>query len=1708
MDINQNIRKKITSQQISLKNVNTSFLMLPLRLETKFVDKKPLCLEHEPERVYHVLEKVWRIIEHRKGGVDQVKALIRDLHHGIDELDVLYKEDRSILLGVLAMLKNILPAEAEVRDDWDCLVAKVERVGSVDSMKSNPATALLDRMEHYTRRMRVLSRRPPYNGKRRQSNAAEFSQTAKYKAAYKHLKQCVAFFGRLGNELGEIPALNQAQKDKMNKLLLEWEKGIKLRGYDIYNGAVNDEKTVLRSVRDAKRNLDELVKRVNPGIIDDYKMYRTRIASVRTESVLRYTTVVGIAMRYVIKATMKGAGIDVKQHLARILGRTYYTYIEQYQFVETLVGYLKSNYNQTVTLTKPRNFTRLGSLSRTRAVNSLCVRIYPDDVAVTQMLRGLSKNEYLIGRDFWLKYIFNADEQVRHSLWLGVCDYFPPYRAAWIVKRTFPEEHYKLLCKRAGDFRLEGRAFEDFFAEVEENILNVFPMTYVDTDEREFTVPTTDLLPDRFVLHAELKVREGKTITISRYGHKLPHTLQLGLDMNDLENAAEETSGHVSLKGNLRWMTDYDEAEKMGMAITLPLESFEFQRGDGAKKGQRTPRDFVFNSLYVLGVNEESESECEKILTGLLEAHMYSSDGYDLVKIGTPTNILSKEDEACFDTSDEALVEKYGHQARNCVSPSRLSEREDMNLIRQLFALKHSVLANLKGPDEAQSSQEVNKSRMVNNILVDIVDNKLVSLFRRNQALREFLVNDVLPRGSFPPVRIGSQPYGILPICDFRRLTPEGDRSIRAIKEILVYLTEKWNDVADGITQYNGERQSADDFLDVVGSTPVSSYFQKVTYVKQKGEFLLKPSYFKFGDSKANEGEELIQAILKILKDNNISAGKSSVTDYMDGYDQIPLIEDESSKDMGLSGNVDNLSFPVLTMEVMRRMGGVKITEEEVRTMILEFFDLFSYRLDAWMMGLLNHKLRNRIRRGSHKVALGTFGWVFNLRQKRNDPADSKERDEYILAPSVNHAVTAAVMRSAHKNGAENGDYNMDVRLTSQRVRCAIRIIEGIQNGLALGTILGTDMERMMHESYRKGAELDEGIYKLRKRYPMVESGASEEADDNDITVINGLSLLNDVKRGQFSYDGIFSNNRQEKERALKLIIERVREEYDSLTDVVLSEAVYKLTQGQREAVDGLIQALNAEKNIPMPEVTEIPLASAQVDGNLVVALDPTAETMETALLARVEPKVEQWLQAVIGTTGNVSLQKVASDGRTIEWVTLRELGVSASELVYLSSSKEQFVKYLTLKNWYDTGDKAVLSTDRSDADSLSYDCVEMTLDNLRDMITKAHPLKNSDLVKETGMDDEARYATMQDMYDKTHETISILCGNLRRVLDDPYVRHLLETEDTGAAVPNGVIREAVKLATECYAAGHATALDSVDLAMVVDGDGKFDDPQSFYEAVRKQRIFFRNMANVARDMEEKVAKAAETVACAEDKGYDTYIGAIRKMLVGNMLIVPSFRPDGNVPLGLLDAQKDPGYFTGTGGLEKKNKAKKVNVKGYINEMSKVSEQMMCMQQVRMFQLFNGIEPQDAAPMQIPVNEVGGKRMWLGGEVESEDFVYDANTYLVFQPDNLPAADAEQPLIAAVVFDHWIERIPYRDQTAGLSFYYDQPDAEAPQTLLMAVSTKEGARNHWSEEMLLRTIRSTMHLVKSRAVEPDHLREHPWTSAVFPLISYEDKKIK
>jgi hypothetical protein len=122
-----------------------------------------------------------------------------------------------------------------------------------------------------------------------------------------------------------------------------------------------------------------------------------------------------------------------------------------------------------------------------------------------------------------------------------------------------------------------------------------------------------------------------------------------------------------------------------------------------------------------------------------------------------------------------------------------------------------------------------------------------------------------------------------------------------------------------------------------------------------------------------------------------------------------------------------------------------------------------------------------------------------------------------------------------------------------------------------------------------------------------------------------------------------------------------------------------------------------------------------------------------------------------------------------------------------------------------------------------------------------------------------------------------------------------------------------------------------------------------------------------------------------------------------------------------------------------------------------------------------GRESLDLHVAQVP--HVGGQR-WVGLELLDEQPLVDGAASLVLHG---PPAEFTGPLCGLLV-DEWTELVPSREETTGIAFQYDPPDASAPQAILLAVPPVVGQA--WTVGGLNRVLLETLDLARLRAVDP------------------------
>lgn len=352
---------------------------------------------------------------------------------------------------------------------------------------------------------------------------------------------------------------------------------------------------------------------------------------------------------------------------------------------------------------------------------------------------------------------------------------------------------------------------------------------------------------------------------------------------------------------------------------------------------------------------------------------------------------------------------------------------------------------------------------------------------------------------------------------------------------------------------------------------------------------------------------------------------------------------------------------------------------------LAEHIDTASFRLDAWLLGLVSYQLaalRYRasrvgqpveVRRGIH---LGAYGWLENLQRKDLDlspvtlegdlatvfaakPGESPLiRDAtnggYIFAPSLNQATSAAILRAGFlSNASRQAPGALAVNLSSARVRVALGLIEGIRNGQPLGALLGYRLQRGLHEGHAP-LELDRFIYPLRKRFPLVADQLASTRTPEGVpietieanNVVDGLKFLEHLRTSgnrnyPFGLDLPAAN--ADEGAAIDNEVGNLLDAHDALADLALAEGVHQAVLGNYDRVAATMDAYAKGAFPPEPEVVRTPrsgLSLTQRFGlHFKAGVNPDVSPINgvgVSPRSRAQPMVNQWLHAALPSADEI----------------------------------------------------------------------------------------------------------------------------------------------------------------------------------------------------------------------------------------------------------------------------------------------------------------------------------------------------------------------------------------------------------------------------------------------------------------------------------------
>jgi hypothetical protein len=504
-----------------------------------------------------------------------------------------------------------------------------------------------------------------------------------------------------------------------------------------------------------------------------------------------------------------------------------------------------------------------------------------------------------------------------------------------------------------------------------------------------------------------------------------------------------------------------------------------------------------------------------------------------------------------------------------------------------------------------------------------------------------------------------------------------------------------------------------------------------------------------------------------------------------------------------ITQNIGRFTETLHLSEQIAALKRLNIPTARLERLFSEHIDCCSYRLDAWWQGLVNYQLeqmRNR-QDGENEqtrgLYLGAYSWLENVRPE-NKPLTSVDltpelknifdknpdvpivrdgnNEGYIHAPSLNHAVTAAVLRNGYlsNNNSRNPDPNQQplaINLSSERVRLALSVLEGIRNGQSLGALLGYQLERGLHDRYQV-AEVDKFILKLRKAFPLradnLKSTKTKDKDKDSIeaiearNVMDGLSLVNHVKKAidkKYPFDKppeLLPRGSSNEESAINAEVDRILDIHDAISDLAIAESVHQAVQGNYDRAAATLDTYSKGNFPPEPDVVQTPRSGITLTHRVGLHLkagipsDPA-----TTPRAQAEPALNQWLTSILPLASRV-VCKVAyynsvtdkpilnsSNNPITQTVTQENLQIQPIDFLYLlrtdnesamTELDDRIILYVikTFKPRPDIRLK-IQYTDRLTEterlnNKISFFELAPMMHSLRALILRSRPLKSSDI--------------------------------------------------------------------------------------------------------------------------------------------------------------------------------------------------------------------------------------------------------------------------------------------------------------------------------------------------------------------------------------------
>ncbi|HEY6793075.1 MAG TPA: hypothetical protein VI248_00155 [Kineosporiaceae bacterium] len=367
----------------------------------------------------------------------------------------------------------------------------------------------------------------------------------------------------------------------------------------------------------------------------------------------------------------------------------------------------------------------------------LLVRIYPDDCSVDTFDPTFSAAELTAVKTYWrATRAAGSDEGARRAAWRALATVYGSGRAAWLANTFQP-------TNPSGD--------------------PVFPPDPPTTAAAWSRAPRVTHFPERFVV---LGYSSG-AVTAQGIGAPITLPLYVGPDPGaDPADSIHPDGAKLHVPAELTWMVDVDAALAAGLAVEVPLTAEQAATG--------------FDRLLVVGVHMAQDATGGATALGdMLARHRDGRGGLALVPQGTPTHNTGEKRSGYTKADDPDASFADRERLPLFVPTDDPWTRRDGQWTAEALGVDPTLFQTVHGADGRDQAQARAMQRALwpatagywmTSMLAPVFSDQIVA------DTRAFFTEHVSGRGSVPALRIGGQPYGLLPTTAFSRVRMPGGR--------------------------------------------------------------------------------------------------------------------------------------------------------------------------------------------------------------------------------------------------------------------------------------------------------------------------------------------------------------------------------------------------------------------------------------------------------------------------------------------------------------------------------------------------------------------------------------------------------------------------------------------------------------------------------------------------------------------------------------------------------------------------------------------------------------------------------------------------------------------------------------------------------------------------------------------------------------------